>query len=126
MVISPDLFQSRRANEQTVVPVPRLNEKMATCVNRNARLVVGGARITNEAAGSTGDDPSVAISSAIKPAPRLEQIGDEHSVRVHVANIDPNDAILPHDANSGGIKFSERTPQNRPAKNKPGPSLFLL
>ena len=36
----------------------------------------------------------------LKPAPRLEQVSDEHSERVQDRNIDQNDAmILSHDAN---------------------------
>jgi hypothetical protein len=45
-----------------------------------------------------------------KPAPRLEQIGDEHSERVQDRKHRSNDAmILRHDANLRRMKFSERT-----------------
>jgi hypothetical protein len=45
-----------------------------------------------------------------KPAPRLEQIGDEHSERVQDRKPRSNDAmILRHDANLRRMKFSERT-----------------
>ena len=45
-----------------------------------------------------------------KPAPRLEQVGDEHSERVQDRKHRSNDAmILPHDANRRRMTFSERT-----------------
>ena len=52
-------------------------------------------------------------SSAVglKPAPRLKQVGDEHSERVqdrkHRSKRDA--MILPHNANPDRIEFSERT-----------------
>jgi hypothetical protein len=50
----------------------------------------------------------------LKPAPRLEQVGDEHSERVQDCKHRPDDAmILPHDANPSRIKFSERTGRKR-------------
>jgi hypothetical protein len=49
-----------------------------------------------------------------KPAPRLEEVGDAHSERVHDRKHQSNDAmILPHDANRRRIKFSERTGKRR-------------
>ncbi len=43
-----------------------------------------------------------------KPAPRLEQVDNEHSERMEEHRL--NDAmILPHDANLGRMEFSERT-----------------
>ena len=57
MVISPDLFQSRRANEHTVVLVPGLPEKMATCKSNAWAPVLGGARITNWDAAETYSAP---------------------------------------------------------------------
>jgi hypothetical protein len=47
---------------------------------------------------------------SLKPAPRLEQVGDENSERYRIANIALNDAmILPYNANPGRMEFSERT-----------------
>ena len=46
---------------------------------------------------------------SLKPTPRLEQLGDEHSKRGMIANIALNDAmILPYDANPGRMEFPER------------------
>jgi hypothetical protein len=46
----------------------------------------------------------------LKPAPRLKQVGDEHSGRVQDCKHRPGYAmILPHEANPRWIKFSERT-----------------
>ena len=45
-----------------------------------------------------------------KPAPRLEQVGDEHSERVHDREHRSGHAmILPYDAKPGRMRFSERT-----------------
>ena len=48
---------------------------------------------------------------SLKPAPRLEQVGNEHSERVqdrkHRTQLDA--MILPHDPNPGRMEFSERT-----------------
>ena len=47
---------------------------------------------------------------SLKPAPRLEQVCDEHSGAYKIANIALNDAmILPYNANPGRMEFSERT-----------------
>jgi hypothetical protein len=47
---------------------------------------------------------------SLKPAPRLEQVGNEHSERVQDRKHPLNDAmILPHDPNPGRMEFSERT-----------------
>src|SRR6266481_3164823 len=46
----------------------------------------------------------------LKPAPRLEQVGDEHSERVQDREHRSEHAmILPYDANPGRMRFSERT-----------------
>jgi hypothetical protein len=45
----------------------------------------------------------------LKPAPRLEQIGDIPT-ECRIASIGPDDAmILPHDANPGRMQFWKRT-----------------
>ena len=42
----------------------------------------------------------------LKPAPQLEQVGDEHFERAQIANIIHQDAmILPYDANPAGWSF---------------------
>jgi hypothetical protein len=47
---------------------------------------------------------------SLKPAPRLQQVGDEHSERVQDRKHRSNDAmILPYNANLGRMEFSERT-----------------
>jgi len=48
---------------------------------------------------------------SLKPAPRFEQVGEEHSERVQDCKHALNDVlILPYYANPHQMKFSERTP----------------
>jgi hypothetical protein len=68
------------------------------------------AQTRHEPAGPSGEHPLCAVIHNSQ-ASRLEQVGDEHSERVHkITSIAPDDAmILPHDANLRRMKLSERT-----------------